>query len=52
MAKTKSAAAQLVKKKKKTLRSMLQRQRGARMAFGEYRWRGDLAQTRKGRGAG
>jgi Arc/MetJ family transcription regulator len=30
----------------------LRRQRDVDSAFGKYRWRGNLAQSRKGRGAG
>ena len=30
----------------------LRRQRAAGTAFGKYRWRGNLAQSRKGRGTG
>ncbi|HEY1979545.1 MAG TPA: type II toxin-antitoxin system VapB family antitoxin [Xanthobacteraceae bacterium] len=30
----------------------LQRQRAADNAFGKYRWRGNLARSRKGRGIG
>jgi Arc/MetJ family transcription regulator len=30
----------------------LQRQRDVDLAFGKYRWRGDLARSRKGRGSG
>jgi hypothetical protein len=30
----------------------LRRQREVGAAFGKYRWRGDLAESRKGRGVG
>jgi Arc/MetJ family transcription regulator len=30
----------------------LRRQQEVDLAFGKYRWRGDLARSRKGRGAG
>jgi Arc/MetJ family transcription regulator len=30
----------------------LRRQEGVKVAFGKYRWRGNLARSREGRGAG
>lgn len=54
MAEARKAAGQATKKEtvEQALRLMirLRRQRDADKAFGQYRWRGNLARSRKGRG--
>ena len=54
MAEAQKASGQSTKKQtvERALRLMvrLQRQQDAGAAFGKYRWRGSLAQSRKGRG--
>jgi len=56
MAEAQKASGHATKKQtvEQALRLMirLQRQREADAAFGKYRWRGDLARSRKGRGTG
>jgi len=56
MAQAQKASGQATKKKtvEQALRLMirLRRQREVDVAFGKYRWRGNLARGRKGRGAG
>jgi Arc/MetJ family transcription regulator len=55
MAEAQKASGQATKKQtvEQALRLMvkLRRQRGADTAFGKYRWRGNLARSRRGRGA-
>jgi Arc/MetJ family transcription regulator len=55
MAEAQEACGEPTKKKtvEQALRLMikLRRQQDVDKAFGKHRWRGDLAQTRKGRGA-
>jgi len=56
MAQAQKASGQATKKKtvEQALRLMIRlwRQREVDVAFGKYRWRGNLARSRKGRGAG
>ena len=56
MAQAQKASGQATKKKtvEQALRLMirLRRQREVGVAFGKYHWRGNLARSRKGRGAG
>jgi Arc/MetJ family transcription regulator len=56
MAEAQKASGQTTKKQtvEQALRLMirLRRQREVDLAFGKYRWRGQLARSRKGRGAG
>ena len=56
MAEAQNACGQATKKEtvEQALRLMvrLRRQHEVDAAFGKYRWRGDLARSRKGRGAG
>jgi Arc/MetJ family transcription regulator len=56
MAEAQKASGHATKKQtvEQALRLMLRlrRQREAGLAFGKYRWRGNLARSRKGRGAG
>jgi Arc/MetJ family transcription regulator len=56
MAEAQRASGQATKKQtvEEALRLMirLRRQRDVDLAFGKYRWRGNLARSRKGRGTG
>ncbi|HEY6995843.1 MAG TPA: type II toxin-antitoxin system VapB family antitoxin [Xanthobacteraceae bacterium] len=56
MAEAQKASGHATKKQtvEQALRLMirLQRQREVDLAFGKYRWRGNLGRSRKGRGAG
>jgi Arc/MetJ family transcription regulator len=56
MAEAQKVSGQATKKQtvEQALRLMirLRRQQEVDVAFGKYRWRGDLARSRKGRGAG
>ncbi|HEY4112489.1 MAG TPA: type II toxin-antitoxin system VapB family antitoxin [Rhizomicrobium sp.] len=56
MAEAQKASGHTTKKQtvEEALRLMirLRRQQGVGAAFGKYRWRGDLAQSRRGRGIG
>jgi len=56
MAKAQEASGQPTKKQtvEQALRLMikLRQQEDVRSAFGKYRWRGNLGESRKGRGAG
>lgn len=56
MAEAQKASGQATKKQtvEQALRLLirLQRQRDVKAAFGKYRWRGNLARSRKGRGTG